>query len=164
VEVMGAAEMTMDAIIAAIMAILHESRTLLASYVQRFRVKEQEGQVATAPSFATTATSLLVLDRVREQLESKSSSTSITSTHLVMADGALHADVSLAPVTPKRCSTLCSDVNVANTLDAVMFPTSGAIHMPSTRLPVGKNVMLQGAGVCATNTPADCSSHVLTGP
>jgi hypothetical protein len=67
---MGVAEMMMAARLAAIKASLHESHTLLASSKHQLWVKEQEGQVATAPSFATTTTALLVPDRVREKLES----------------------------------------------------------------------------------------------
>jgi hypothetical protein len=156
---MGAAEITTEARLAAIMASLRESRTLLASSA-RLVVNEGEGQVATTASFAVTATPLLVPDRLREQLESKSSSTSLTSTHLAVVDGVLHTDVVLAPFTPTRCSALCSEVHVGNNLDAVVFPTSGTTHIPSTTLTVAGNGILQGAGVSGTG----CSSHVLTSP
>ncbi|KAK1612329.1 hypothetical protein QYE76_036002, partial [Lolium multiflorum] len=157
VEAMDDARARMDARLTAIRASLKESRMLLASCAQRLDVKEQEWEAATTSS-------LFVPDGVREKLEAKSSSTSLISTHLVMSNGALHTDVTLGSVTRTRCSTLCSDVNVGNNLDAVVFPASGTTHIPSTTLSVAGNGMTQGAGVSATNTLAVCSSHVLTSP
>jgi hypothetical protein len=163
-EAMGAAEITTEARLAAIMASLRESRTLLASSVQCMAVKEREGKVATTASFATTATPLLVPDRVQEQPATKSSSSSSLLAYQVVAAGAIYTEAALTTTTPTKCSTIGSAVNGGGNHAIVMFPTSGGKHLPSTTWINAENNGLQGAGETGMNMPAGYSTHVLTDP
>jgi hypothetical protein len=157
-EAMGAAEITTEARLATIMASLHESRTLLASSVQRMAVKERKGKVAT------TATPLLVPDRVQEQPATKSSSSSSLLASQVVAAGAIYNEAALTTTTPTKCSTIGSAVNGGGNHAIVMFPTSGGKHLPSTTWINAENNGLQGAGETGMNMPAGYSTHVLTDP
>ena len=91
-------------------------------------------------------------------------SSSRISMHQVVTARALHAGATLPPATPTRCSTRGSAVNIGNNHAVVTFPTSGMMLLPPMTSTGAGNGTLQGVHGLGVNTPASCSTNVLTSP
>lgn len=154
---MVAAETTMEARLAAIMASLSESRALLASSTRGLEVKVREGRVAT------TTKPMLVQDGVWEQQMTKPSSCSDFSAVQVVGASVPHADAVFASAMPTKCLTKSPARCTDNSHGELVFPAGHATHPTATTSSGAGNYTLQGVGWAGVNMHAGCSTHFLAG-
>ncbi|KAM0862218.1 hypothetical protein ACQ4PT_045399 [Festuca glaucescens] len=140
---------------------LNEMLGRIATRQDKMLVDLKKMTAAVTPTAATTPFS--VPGRVPEQQATRPPSPSVISVNRAMAAAALRAEEVLTYATPTRYSTVGSAVNVGSNHVAVASPTSGTTHILATTSTDAWNNTLQGVVKSGANTPAGCSTHVLTG-